>query len=145
MHPSSTMKIYLLGRGHRLLQIREALGGGRPNASIVELETSAFAPDAPDLGLTPEDLVVVAEYEEAPLRAILEALRAYKSPAKVMVFTSLPSRPFVRDYPEFLFRDEGLIYKNELRDLQRRAAGRQKVDTLRAIVKGKPLVTLIWR
>ena len=138
------MKIYLLGRGHRLLQIREALGGGRPNTSIVEIEPSALAPGSPALGLTSEDLVVVAEYEEAPLRAILEALRAYKSPAKVMVFTALPSRPFVRDYPEFLFRDEGLIYKNELRDLQRRAAGRQKVDTLRAIVQGKPLLTLIW-
>ncbi|HEX7898719.1 MAG TPA: DHH family phosphoesterase [Planctomycetota bacterium] len=138
------MKIYLLGRGHRLLQIREALGGGRPNTSIVEIEPSALAPGSPALGLTSEDLVVVAEYEEAPLREILAALRAYKSPAKVMVFTALPSRPFVRDYPEFLFRDEGLIYKNELRDLQRRAAGRQKVDSLRAIVKGKPLLTLIW-
>ena len=69
------MKIYLLGRGHRLHQIRDALGGGRPNANIVEIETSALAPGAPSLGLTPEDLVVVAEYEEAPLREILEALR----------------------------------------------------------------------
>jgi nanoRNase/pAp phosphatase (c-di-AMP/oligoRNAs hydrolase) len=138
------MKIYLLGRGHRLHQIREALGGGRPNASIVELELAALRPGAPPLALSPEDLVVVAEYEDAPLRDILDSLRAFKSPAKVMVFTSLPSRPFVRDYPEFLFRDEGLIYKNELRDLQRRAAGRQKVDTLRSIVSGKPLLTLIW-
>jgi nanoRNase/pAp phosphatase (c-di-AMP/oligoRNAs hydrolase) len=138
------MKIYLLGRGHRLHQIRDALGGGRPNDAIAEMELSAFAPTAPDLGLTVEDLVVVAEYEEAPLRAILDTLRARKIPAKVMVFSSLPSRPFVRDYPEFLFRDEGLIYKNEMRDLQRRAAGRQKVDTLRAVVRGRPLLTLIW-
>lgn len=138
------MKIFLLGRGHRLLQIREALGGGRPDASIADLDPSALAPGAPDLGLTPEDLVVVAEYEDGPLRSALDALRERKIAARVMVFTSLPSRPFVRDYPEYLFRDEGLIYKNELRELQRRSAGRQKVDTLKAAVKGRPLLTLIW-
>jgi nanoRNase/pAp phosphatase (c-di-AMP/oligoRNAs hydrolase) len=61
-----------------------------------------------------------------------------------MVVTSIPSRPLAREFPDFLFRDENLIYKNELRDLQRRAAGRQKVEALRAIAKGRPFLTLLW-
>ena len=98
----------------------------------------------PSPSLTPEDIVIVAEYEEEPLRAILDRLRDEKLPAKTMVFTTASSRPLVRDYPEFLFRDEGLIYRNEIRELQRKAAGRQRVDALRAAVQGRTLLTIIW-
>ena len=138
------MKIHLLGRGHRLAQIREALGPNRLNLVETEGEPANVRFDTPERKLGPEDLVIVAEYDEPLLRAILDNLRSQKLSATVMVFASVPSRPLVRDYPEFLFRDEGVIYKNEIRELQRKAAGRQKVDSLKEAVRGKPLLTVIW-
>src|SRR5437763_7535485 len=65
-------------------------------------------------------------------------------PAKVMVFTPVPSRMLLREYLEFLLRDESLIYKNELRELQRKAAGLHKVETIRNLVRGFPFLTVIW-
>ena len=138
------MKIYLLGRGHRLELIRNALGISRPNAVVVESEPAAVQFGPPDRELHPDDLVIVAEFEEPQLRAILDNLARQKPAARVMVFTSVPSRPLLKEYPDFLFRDEGLIYRNELRELQRRAAGQQKVASIRGIVRGKPLLTVIW-
>ena len=138
------MKIYLLGRGHRLEQIRNALGMSRPNAVVVESDPAAIQFGPPDRELLPDDLVIVAEFEEIPLRAILDNLARQKPAARVMIFTSVPSRPLLKEYPDFLFRDEGLIYRNELRELQRRAAGQQKVASIRAVVRGKPLLTVIW-
>jgi nanoRNase/pAp phosphatase (c-di-AMP/oligoRNAs hydrolase) len=138
------MKIYLLGRGHRLEQIRNALGLSKLNAVRVDGDPAQVRFDVPERSVAPGDLIIVAEFEEAPLRAILDNLARQKLPAKVMVFTSLPSRPFAREYPNFLFRDEGLIYKNELRELQRRAAGQQKVETIRQIAQGRPFLTVIW-
>jgi nanoRNase/pAp phosphatase (c-di-AMP/oligoRNAs hydrolase) len=138
------MKIYLIGRGHRLDQIRDALGMSKLNAVRIEGDPSAAVFGTPERPVAAGDLVIVAEFEEAPLRATLDNLARQKLPAKVMVFTALPSRPFVREYPDFLFRDEGLIYKNELRELQRRAAGQHKVEAIRAVAQGRPVLTLIW-
>src|ERR1043166_4138692 len=140
----STMKIYLLGRGHRLHQIREALGLSKLNAVTIEGDPASAIFGSPDRPIVPGDLIVVSEFEEAPLRAILDNLGRQKLPAKVMVFTSISCRPLVRDYPDVLFRDEGLIYKNELRELQRRAAGQQKVETIQHLAQGAPFLTLIW-
>jgi nanoRNase/pAp phosphatase (c-di-AMP/oligoRNAs hydrolase) len=138
------MRIYLLGRGHRLDQIRQALGMSRQDAILLDGDAAAARFGPPDREAAASDLIIVAEFEEAPLRAILANLAAQKLPARVMVFTSTPSRLLAREYPDFLFRDEGLIYKNELRELQRRAAGRQKVDSIRALARGKPFLTVIW-
>ncbi len=138
------MKIYIMGRGHRIGQIREALGMSKLAATVITEDPASVRFDLPDRTLEPGDFVIVAEYEEAPLRAILDNLRRQRLPAKIMVFTSIPTRSLVRDYPEFMFRDEGLIYRNELRELQRRAAGQQRVDSLRKAVEGSPLLILIW-
>src|SRR5204862_4976451 len=59
-------------------------------------------------------------------------------------FTPVPSRTLLRDFPDMLFRDESLIYKNELRELQRKAAGLHKVEMIRNLVRGYPFLTLIW-
>ena len=138
------MKIYLLGRGYRLHQIRDALGLSKLNAVAIENEPASVVFGPPDRILSPGDFVIVTEFEEAPLRAILDNLMRQKLPAKVMVFTPISSRPLVRDYPDVLFRDEGLIYKNELRELQRRAAGQQKVEAIQALARSGPFLTLIW-
>jgi nanoRNase/pAp phosphatase (c-di-AMP/oligoRNAs hydrolase) len=138
------MKIYLMGRGHRLQQIRDALGLSRLQAQIIDK-------DAPDVRfgttaypISAEDLVIVTDFEEAPLRGMLDNLLKQELPAKVMVFTPVPSRTLLRDYPDFLFRDESLIYKNELRELQRKAAGLHKVETIRNLARGFPFLVIIW-
>jgi nanoRNase/pAp phosphatase (c-di-AMP/oligoRNAs hydrolase) len=138
------MKIYILGRGHRIAQIREALGLSKILATVLTDDAATVRFDIPERSVATGDFVIVSEYEEAPLRAILDNLRRQKVSATVMVFTSISTRNLVREYPEFIFRDEGLIYRNELRELQRRAAGIQKVEAIRRSVKGSPLLTLIW-
>jgi len=138
------MKIYILGRGHRIEQIREALGTSRSLATVIGDNPAGFRFDPPEHALDPGDFVIVTEYEEGPLRAILENLRAQKVPASVMVFTPVASRSLVREFPDFIIRDEGLMYRNELRELQRRAAGNQRVEDLRRAVRGSPLLILIW-
>lgn len=138
------MKIYLMGRGHRLHQIRDALGLSRLQAQVVEgdLGKVTFGPEP--YPISADDLIIVTDFEEVPLRGMLDGLLKQMLPAKVMVFTPVPSRTLLRDYPDFLFRDESLIYKNELRELQRKAAGLQKVETIRNLVRGFPFLTIIW-
>jgi nanoRNase/pAp phosphatase (c-di-AMP/oligoRNAs hydrolase) len=138
------MKIYLMGRGHQLRQIQDALGLSKLSSVILEEDAATVRFGSPLRPIEAGDLVIVAEFEQIPLRAILENLRKQDLPAQVMIFSSLSTRLLARDYAEFMFRDEGLIYKNELRDLQRRAAGRQKVETLQALAARKPFLIVIW-
>jgi len=138
------MKIYLMGRGHRLEQIRDALGLSRLTAQIIDKERDIVRFGAPLYPLGPEDLIIVTDFEESAIRVTLDNLIKQELPAKVMVFTPVPSRTLLRDYPEFLFRDESLIYKNELRELQRKAAGLHKVETIRNLARGFPFLTVIW-
>src|SRR5438874_2726823 len=139
-----TMKIYLLGRGHRLQQIRDALGLSRLQAQIIDSAGQPVLFGTLDYPISPEDLIIVTDFEEAPLRVILDSLLKQELPAKIMVFTPVSSRTLLRDYPDFLFRDESLIYKNELRELQRKAAGLHKVETIRNLARGYPFLTIIW-
>jgi len=138
------MKIYLMGRGHRLEQIRDALGLSRLTAQIIDKERDIVRFGAPLYPVGPEDLIIVTDFEESAIRVTLDNLIKQELPAKVMVFTPVPSRMLLREYPEFLFRDESLIYKNELRELQRRAAGLHKVETIRNLARGFPFLTVIW-
>jgi nanoRNase/pAp phosphatase (c-di-AMP/oligoRNAs hydrolase) len=145
MGRKSTMKIYLMGRGHRLEQIRDALGLSRLTAQMIEpkdKDTVQFG--RPEFPLSAEDLIIVTDFEEAPLRATLNNLLKQELHAKVMVFTPVPSRMMLRDYPDFLFRDESLIYKNELRELQRKAAGLHKVESIQNLTRGFPFLIIIW-
>src|SRR5262245_30014142 len=135
------MKIYLLGRGHRLEQIRQALGMSRQDAVLLDGDAASARVAPPDREVTPRHLIMVGACDGPALRASLSDLAGQRLPARMIVFTSVRSRLLAREYPDFLFRDEGLIYKNELRELQRRAAGRQKVDTIRALARGKPFLT----
>jgi nanoRNase/pAp phosphatase (c-di-AMP/oligoRNAs hydrolase) len=138
------MKIYLMGRGHRLQQIRDALGLSRLQAQIVPSDGSPVLFGTPSYPISPEDLIIVTDFEDGPLRVILDSLLKQELPSKIMVFTPVSSRTLLRDYPDFLFRDESLIYKNELRELQRKAAGLHKVESIRNLARGFPFLTVIW-
>jgi nanoRNase/pAp phosphatase (c-di-AMP/oligoRNAs hydrolase) len=138
------MKIYLMGRGHRLQQIRDALGLSRLVAQIIDKDSDSIRFGTVEHPISAEDLIIVTDFEEGPLRVILNNLLHQELPAKIMVFTPVPSRTLLRDYPDFLFRDESLIYKNELRELQRKAAGLHKVETIRNLSRGHPFLTVIW-
>ena len=103
------MKIYILGRGHRIAQIREALGLSKLLATVLTDDAAAVRFDIAERSVATGDFVIVSEYEEVPLRAILDNLRRQKVSATVMIFTSISTRNLVREYPEFIFRDEGLL------------------------------------
>jgi hypothetical protein len=87
------MRIVLMGRGHRMVDILESFHAPRADVAVVStdsvtlqglagrpLRRVAADPAATTLaehGLVvgPNDLLLVAEYDEAPLRAILANLR----------------------------------------------------------------------
>ncbi len=131
------MKVYFFGRGTRVEPIRDALGGGR-------IETLASAEDLASSPFEPGDLIIVSEDNEPALRAALDRLSLAKPAATVSVFTSLHTRSLARQYPDFFFRDDRHLYRNELRDLRRRTADRPKVEAVRQIARGAPLLTIIW-
>ena len=82
--------------------------------------------------------------DETFLRALLDKLLRQELPAKVMVFTPAPVGALAREYPDVLFCDEKLIYRKELHELRARAAGLEKVGTIRKISSGSPFLTVIW-
>ena len=138
------MKIYLVGRGHHLQEIRDALELPRRAVQVIEdnLETLRFG--TPERPVSSEDLIIVTDNDETFLRALLDKLLRQELPAKVMVFTPAPISALIREYPDFLFCDEKLIYRKELRELHARAAGLVKVETIRKIASGSPFLTVIW-
>jgi nanoRNase/pAp phosphatase (c-di-AMP/oligoRNAs hydrolase) len=124
--------------------IRDALDLPRQTIRAVEKNPETFRFNTPENPLSTEDLVIVAESENAPLKPLLDNLLDQKLPAKVMVFAPGPLRPLIRDYPGFIFSDERLIYRNEIRGIFRKAAVLHKVDLIRSLVRGCPLLTVIW-
>ena len=158
------MRIILLGRGHRMVDILESFHAPRADVAVIStdavtLQALAGRPllrrVAADPGSTtlaehglvvgPNDLLLVAEYEEQPLRAILANLREQHPAAVTLVFTPLPVRELSREFPEFLIRSDRSLYKTEMRDLIRRTGSQQKVNAIRRIVRetGKAVV-IIW-
>ena len=97
------------------------------------------------LAVGPNDLILVADYDEGPLRAILTNLQAQHPSAVTLVFTPLPVRELSREFPDFLIRSDRALYKTEMRDLIRRTGSQQKVNAVRRIVKeaGKAVI-VIW-
>jgi len=91
------MKIYLMGRGHRLEQIRDALGLSRLTAQVVDKDRDIVRFGAPGYPMGPEDLIIVTDFEEKALRVTLDNLIKQELPAKVMVFTPVPSRMLLRE------------------------------------------------
>jgi nanoRNase/pAp phosphatase (c-di-AMP/oligoRNAs hydrolase) len=97
------------------------------------------------LAVGPNDLLLVAEYEEGPLRSILANLTAQHPSAVTLVFTPLPVRELSREFPDFLIRSDRSLYKTEMRDLIRRTGSQQKVNAIRRIVKeAAKAVVVIW-
>lgn len=157
------MKIALMGRGHRMVDILESFHAPRAEVSVISTDattlqglagrpvrrvaadpaSTSFAEHG--LALGPNDLILVAEYEEAPLRAILTNVREQHPAAVTLVFTPLPVRELSRQFPEFLIRSDRSLYKTEMRDLIRRTGSQQKVNAVRRIVReaGKAVV-VIW-
>jgi nanoRNase/pAp phosphatase (c-di-AMP/oligoRNAs hydrolase) len=138
------MIIYLMGSGRRLQQIRDALELPRQTIRAIGKNPETFRFSPPEYPVSPEDLIIVSEFENASLRVLLDNLLVQELPAKVVVFTAAPIRTLLRDYPGFIFSDEKLIYRNELRGLVRRAAALHKVETIRSLARGFPLLTVIW-
>ena len=157
------MKIVLMGRGHRMVDILESFHAPRAEVTVISTDSStlqalagrpirriAADPGATTLAehglaMGPNDLILVAEYEETPLRAILTGLTDQHPSAVTLVFTPLPVRELSRQFPDYLIRSDRSLYKTEMRDLIRRTGSQQKVNAIRRIVKeaGKAVV-VIW-
>ncbi len=157
------MKIVLLGRGHRIVDILDTFSAQSRDCTVVTADESTLrellqkrvlrvAADpasvslaAHHITLAPEDIVVVAEHEEPALRATLENLRKQSIAATVVAFTALPTRVLTAEYPEFFFRGDRTAYQSELRDLGRRSQTRQRVHAIRKIVReSERTVAVIW-
>jgi nanoRNase/pAp phosphatase (c-di-AMP/oligoRNAs hydrolase) len=157
------MKIVLLGRGHRMVDILESFHAPRADVAVISSDPTTlhmlagrpYRRIAADpalstlaehgIALGPNDLILVTEYEEPTLRAILANLRNQNQAAVCLVFTPLGVRELAKEFPEFLIRSDRLLYKTEMRDLIRRTGSQQKVNAIRRIVReaGRAVV-IIW-
>src|SRR5688572_15640975 len=157
------MRIVLLGRGHRMVDILESFHAPRADVAVISTDAVTLqglagrpvrrvAADPASTTLAehglvvgPNDLIVVADYEEAPLRAILSNLRAQHPSAVTLVFTPLPVRELTREFPDFLIRSDRPLYKTEMHDHLRRTGSQQEVNAIRRIVKdaGRAVI-VIW-
>lgn len=157
------MKIIILGRGHKIVDIPESLSAKRGEVVVAtsdqtllrilaERRVARIAIDPrtvkltdPRLLPTSDDLLVVSDYEEEPLRQTLDNLLAQQPVAPVLVFTGLPLGGLGPAYPSVFFKSDRTVLRTEMRDLIRRASTTQKVDHLRRLVKDSTgVVTVIW-
>ena len=138
------MRIYLMGMGSRLQLIRDALEPPRQTIRVVEKNPETFRFIPPDNPISSGDLVIVwRDRRRAPEGPAGQPPRPGATREGNGV-RPRPLRPLLRDYPGFIFSDEKLIYRNELRGLMRKAAVLHKVETIRSLVRGFPLLTVIW-
>ncbi len=157
------MKIVLLGRGHRILDILDTFSSRGRDVTVVSSDEDTLrlllqkrvARVAADpasvsfadhsIAVAPEDIVIVTDHEEPALRASLDNVRRQSPSGTVVVFTALPTRQLADDFPGFYFRGDRTTYHNELREFVRRSQTRQRVDAIRRIVSQSPrILTVIW-
>src|SRR5262245_15217703 len=137
------MKIIVIGRGHKIVDIPESLNAKRGEVTVVTSDDSILrellerriarvAADSKTVKLADhgiatsvDDLLVVSDYEEAPLRQSLENLLAQKPAAPILVFTHLSTRTMSQLYPTVFFKSDRTIFRSEMKELLRRAATTQ--------------------
>ena len=157
------MKVLLLGRGHKIVDILDSFTARRGEATVVTADDSLlhellerrvpriYADPAKvrlaehHVTLAPDDLVVVSDYQEPSLVATLTNILAQNPGCQVLAFTHLSTTELAPRHPGVIFKSERAIYRNEMRDLVRRMGTTAKVAALRAIAreKGKVMV-VIW-
>lgn len=157
------MKIILLGRGHRIGDILDAVHARRGDTLVVSLDEDTLRtmtsrgmrtlradPQAVRLAehgvkVEDDDLVIATDYLEPTLRATLSNLQAQRLGGTLLVFTPLPARELGKDFPAAVIRSDRQIYKAEMRELVRRNLSRRKVDALRQIARESARMTvIIW-
>jgi nanoRNase/pAp phosphatase (c-di-AMP/oligoRNAs hydrolase) len=157
------MKIVLVGRGHKLVDLLDSFSARRGEVVVVTLDDSILHDlierrvpriyvdpgearlDDPRLATGIEDLLVVADYEEASLRRALDNLTAQKPGATMLAFTHLRTTELAKAYPQVMFRSERSVMRTEVRELIRRGATGRKVDALRRIAREhKGILVVIW-
>ncbi len=157
------MKILILGRGHKVVDILDSFNARKGEVTVVTSDDSLLhdllerrvtrvyadpklvklAEQKIDIGA--DDLVVVTDYHEASLRETLDNVTAQKLPATILAVTHLSIGDLAAAYPHVFFKSERAIYRNEMRDLVRRVATTNKVASLRTIAKAAGrVVVVIW-
>lgn len=96
------------------------------------------------LKLAPQDLVLVGDDEEASIRDTLTALRDQKVAVPIVVFTDLAFSALARQFPDVEFKNDKRLYRSEVKEVLRRSQTAGRVATLRALVKDKPVLSIIW-
>lgn len=157
------MKIYILGAGYRLAEMALALSPRREDVLVVTADEPSYrlclerhlpvrSADVTktrfeDLGVEfrLEDIAIVSDYDEQRLRRVLENLATQDPKGQILVFTPESTRMLARQFPHFVFKSHRTIYRNELRELNRRVNTIQKVNAMTRIVRErKRVLTVIW-
>lgn len=159
---ANPVKIFLFGKGTRLLQLIDAFSAKRRHVAVVTDHEGTFSqladkkvtrvlsnPATFNLGsfslkLAPDDLVLVADHQEDSLRSTLQSLKDQQVGVPVVVFTDLPVGPLSRQFPDVEFKNDKRLYLNEVRGVMRRSQTVGRVATLRQLAGGKPVLIVIW-
>jgi nanoRNase/pAp phosphatase (c-di-AMP/oligoRNAs hydrolase) len=156
------MKVFLFGKGARLLQLVDAFSAKRQHMAVVTGHEPTFSqladkkvtrvlanPATFDLSAfslkpAPEDLVLLADHEETALRETLETLHAQKVGVPVVVFTDLATGQLARQFPDVEFKNDKRLYRSEVKQVLRKSQTVGRVAALRRLVQGRPVLVLTW-
>ncbi|MBI4564538.1 MAG: DHH family phosphoesterase [Planctomycetes bacterium] len=157
------MKTVVLGRGHRVNDIVDALPAHRSDIIVLSSDEACLQEAAPraakriladpttakltdhELNLGPDDLVIVTEFHDPALKAILANLVAQKLPSTQIVFTPLPETELEPEFPGVLIRSDRSLYRAEIRERIRRISSKQKLEGIRRILRERErALIVIW-
>lgn len=156
------MKVFLFGKGPRLLQLIDAFSAKRRQIAAVTGDDATFSQladkkvtrvlsnpatfnlSAFSMKLAPQDLVLVGDDEEPTIRETLQSLHDQQVGVPIVVFTDLAVGALARQFPQVEFKNDKRLYRNEVREVLRKSQTLGRVATLRALVKERPVLAIIW-
>ena len=97
-----------------------------------------------NLKLDSDDVVLVADHEEASLKVTLVALRDQKVRVPIVAFTSLATSQLARQFPGVEFKNDKRLYRNEVKEVLRKAQTISRVTALKRLVQEQPALVVIW-
>ncbi len=157
------MKVYIIGSGRRLAEMARALSPRGENSLVLTCDEATYrlccerhvpsrsvditSVNLAGVGIQPgsEDIMLVSDHDEGRLRETLKNIASQSPPEHVLVLTPESQKRLERDFPDFVFKSNQSVYRNELREFMRRHQAVQKVNAIREILRNsRKLLTIVW-
>ncbi len=157
------MKVYIIGSGRRLAEMAMALSPRGEKSVVLTCDEATYklcvqrhirtrsvditTVSLSQVGIRPgsDDIMLVSDHDQGRLQRTLKNIAGQSPPEHVLVLTPESPRQLERDFPEFVFKSNQSVYRDELREFLRRHQAVQKVNAIRGILREtRKLLTVMW-